>query len=156
MKITIYEDNMKDVKKVLEAEDAKIPAQQNCRAGIFMHFCMFSYIFTEYNSAGNVSSAITWSGVFAKLPQTLRTDILPVEHRHVLGAITEDAAGPILLEDDRRSLNIDLQCVLFRDVQRPAQLDGQHDTAQLVHASDDPRRFHCGIPPMHLLQTCVR
>ena len=111
-----------------------------------MHFCMFSYIFTEYNSAGNVSGAITWSVALAKLPQTLRADIFPVEDRHVLGAITEDAAGPILLEDDRRSLNIDLQCVLLRDVQRPAQLDGQHDTAQLVHASDDPRRFHCGIP----------
>lgn len=88
--------------------------------------------FKECNSAGNVSGAITWSVTLAKLPQTLRADIFPVEDRHVLGTIAEDADGPILLEDDRRPLNVDLQRVLFRDVQRPAQLDGQHDTAQLI------------------------
>ena len=72
-----------------------------------------------------------------QLTDAVGADILALEVDDILGVITENTGGLILFQHDGRAVHIDLQGVLLRDVQGAAQLDGQHDAAQLVHLPYD-------------------
>ena len=100
-----------------------------CRADPFVRFWCGS---PQKHPGKTAPVTFPVSDIRPKLPQALRTDILPAEHRHVLAAVAENAAGPILFQDNGRPLNVNLQRILLHDIQRSAQLNGQHDTAQLV------------------------
>ena len=87
----------------------------------------------------------TFSGSVLPLQQLLQAaaaDVLAFEVDHIVGVIAEDAGGLILPKNDRGPFHVDLQGVLLLNAQVAAQLDGQHDPAQLVHLSHDTGRFH--------------
>ena len=69
-------------------------------------------------------------------------DVLALVVHNILRVVAEDAGRLILLEDDSRLINIDLERVLLSDVQSSAKLDGQDDSAEAVHLSYDAGRFH--------------
>ena len=58
-------------------------------------------------------------------------DVLALEYGDVLGLAAEDAGRLILFQNDRRTVNIDFNCVLFRNVQRAAQLNWKNDASKL-------------------------
>ena len=72
-----------------------------------------------------------------KLLQALGADVLALEDGDVLAAVTENAAGTVLFENDGGTLHIDFQCVLLRDVQRAAHLNGQDNAPQFIYLSDN-------------------
>ena len=59
----------------------------------------------------------------------LRADIFPVVDDHVLGVVTEDTGRLILLQHDGRTIHVNLQGILLRNVQGAAQLNREYDTA---------------------------
>lgn len=77
-----------------------------------------------------------------QLLETVGADIFAAEIDHVLGIVAENAGGLILLQDDGGSIYIDLQRVLFRDVQCAPELDGENDPAEFIDLSDNAGRFH--------------
>lgn len=76
----------------------------------------------------------------------LRADVLAVEHDDVLGVVAEDTGGLILPQNDGRTIHVDLKGVFLRDVQGAAQLDRQHDTAQLIDLPHNTGRFQFDHP----------
>ena len=76
----------------------------------------------------------------------LRADVLAVEHDDVFGVITEDTGGLILPQNNGRTIHIDLKGIFLRNVQGAAQLDGQHDTAQLINFPHNTGRFQFDHP----------
>ena len=52
----------------------------------------------------------------AQIFQTARADVFPLEGRDLPGIPTENAGRLVLVQDDGRSVNVDLQWVAFRDV----------------------------------------
>ena len=96
-----------------------------------------------------------WRGSFLRLYafdffQTLRTDVLSAKNYNVFRAVTEDAAGTVLLQHDRCAVHINLQCFSLRNVQGTTQLNGQHDAPQLIHLPYDSGRFHELPSPLFL------
>ena len=65
-----------------------------------------------------------------------------MEGNDVLGAVTEDTGGLILLHNYAGAIDIDLETVAFCDVQSTAELDGEDDASQLVDFAHDTGRFH--------------
>jgi hypothetical protein len=59
-----------------------------------------------------------------------------------LAAATENAQGLRLGEEDRLVLDGDLEGVLLSEAEALADLDGDHDPAELVYVADDPRPRH--------------
>ena len=74
--------------------------------------------------------------------EALGADVLSLEYRDILGAVTENAAGLILFQNDGRALHIDFQCILFRDVQCAAHFDRENDSTQFIDFSHDSSCFH--------------
>jgi len=83
---------------------------------------------------------------FLKGLDALGANVLSTEHNHVLGIITEDTGGLILLQDDRRSIHVDLQRILFCDIQRAAQFDRKDDATQFIYFPHDSGRFQINHP----------
>jgi len=77
-----------------------------------------------------------------QLGQAVGADILPLEIDHASGIVTENAGGLILPENNAFTVHVYFQCVLFRNIQRAAHLNGEYDATQLVDLSDDTCRFH--------------
>ena len=69
-------------------------------------------------------------------------DVLALEVDDILCVIAENAGRLILFQHNGSTVHIDLQRILFRDVQGAAQLNGQHDPPQLIHFTHDSSRFH--------------
>ena len=82
------------------------------------------------------------SSLVQKFLQADGTDVLALEDGNLLGAVTEDAGGLILLQHDGGTINIDLQGILFCNVQGAAQFDREDDTPQFVNPSDNTCGFH--------------
>jgi hypothetical protein len=76
----------------------------------------------------------------------LWADVLAVEHDDVLGIVAEDTGGLILPQNDGRTIHVDLKGIFLRDVQGAAQLDGKHDTAQLINFPHNTGRFQFDHP----------
>jgi hypothetical protein len=57
-------------------------------------------------------------------------------------ASAEDAHGLRLGEENRLVLDGDLEGILFSETEALADLDGDHDPAELVYVADDPRSRH--------------
>ena len=87
----------------------------------------------EYHTAkGSVFVIVTSSLAGQRILQgldALGADVLPVIDDHVLGVVTEDAGGLILLQHDGRTIHVNFQGILFRNVQGAAQLNREYDTA---------------------------
>jgi hypothetical protein len=83
--------------------------------------------------------------------ETLGTNILPLELDDVFLTVAEDAGRLKLFQYDGRPIHINLQGVFLLDIQSTAQLDGQNDTPQFVHLSDNASGFH-KIPPFDLFE----
>ena len=77
-----------------------------------------------------------------QLLQADGTDVLALKDGDVFGAVTENAGGLIFLQHDGRPVNVDLQRILFCDVQRAAQLDREDDSPQFVDPADNTCGFH--------------
>ena len=70
------------------------------------------------------------------------TDVLALEVGDFLGAVAEDTGGLILLQHDGGAIDVDLQGILFCDVQCAAQFDGEDDSPQFVDPADNTCGFH--------------
>ena len=95
---------------------------------------MQSGILLQSLHAGNAASAGFAYVLILKLGQRL-------------GRIAEHAGGLVLLQDDAIILGEDLQFIPFSNVQNSAQLDGQYDSSQFIHFTNDSSRFHRIIRP---------
>mgnify|MGYP002544872017 CR=1 FL=1 len=76
------------------------------------------------------------------------------EELDAFGAAAEDARRLVLFEHNAVIVHIYFQRGVLVDIQYPAQLDRQHNTAQIIHRTYDSRRFQfshflfpAGIPP---------
>ena len=77
-----------------------------------------------------------------EVAQTHIADVFPLVRDDVPGIPAENAGGLILVEDDRGAVNIDLKGVALRNVQGPAELDGQNDTSQFIDLTNNSGCFH--------------
>ena len=77
-----------------------------------------------------------------ELPDTVQADIFALEGSHIKGAVAENAGRLILLQTDLVAVHVDLQRIPLVDVQRTAQLDGQHNPSQFIDLPNNSRRFH--------------
>ena len=68
----------------------------------------------------------------------------------VFRVITEDAGRLILAQDDGLAIHEDLDAVFFLDAEGSSQLDGEHDTTQLVNLSNNACRLHSKMPPIRM------
>ena len=85
--------------------------------------------------AGRIRESFLLAG--GQLAHAVGTDVFPAECRYVAGVAAEHAGGLTLPQNDASAVHIDLEGILFRNVQGAPQLDGQNDAAQLVHLADD-------------------
>ena len=76
----------------------------------------------------------------------LRANVFSTEHNDILCVVAENAGRLILFQNDRSSVHVDLQGILFGDVQGAAQFDRENNTAQLIDFSYDSGRLHFTIP----------
>ena len=67
--------------------------------------------------------------IFSHFPDTFAANILPAEGNQIPERTAEHAGRLKLLQNDPVIFHIDLQFVPLRNIQRTAQLDGQHDSA---------------------------
>ena len=82
--------------------------------------------------------ADVWNGLAVlELLEAVWTDVFAVEVDDILGIIAENTGGLIFLKYNGGPIHIDLQGVLFRDIQSTTELNGQNDTAKLIHFSDN-------------------
>ena len=86
--------------------------------------------------------ALILSFVVSQLLQAAGAQILPLELEHIPGAVAKDAARPVFAQDDRGALHVDLQRVLFGDVQRASEFNWKYDPAQFIHFPYNASRFH--------------
>jgi Peptidase family M23 len=63
-----------------------------------------------------------------------------------LVATAEDAHGSRLGQENRLVLDRDLERILLSETEALADLDGDHDPAELVYVADDPRPTHSSGP----------
>ena len=77
-----------------------------------------------------------------ELGQTIRANVPSLKIGQIPDAFAENAGIPVLAENNTVALYIYLQCILFRDIQSPAQLNGQDNAPQFIHLTDDSSRFH--------------
>ena len=74
--------------------------------------------------------------------EAIGADVLAAEVDDILGIIAENTGGLVLFQDDGGSIYIDLQRVLFGDIQSTPELDGENDSAEFIDLSDNAGRFH--------------
>ena len=74
---------------------------------------------------------------FCHVTDALLADVLAAIADQLPAGRTEDAGRLEFLQNDSVALHVDLQLIPLRNVQRPAQFDGQHDAAQLIHLAND-------------------
>ena len=79
---------------------------------------------------------------FLDLIETSGADALAVEEDDIIGVVAEDAGRMIFLKDDAIIIGEDLDGILDLDVHGFADLNGEHDSAQLVDFSDHSGGFH--------------
>ena len=80
--------------------------------------------------------------LFLDLIQAICADALAVEEDDVIGVVTENAGGVIFLKNDAIVIGEDLDGILHLNVHGFADLDGEHDSAELVNFSDHSGGFH--------------
>ncbi len=81
------------------------------------------------------------------LLETLGTDSLTVKENDIVGISAENAGGRILLKNDSFIVDKDFNGILYVDIKRTADLDGEHDSSELINAAYYSGRFHWEIPP---------
>ena len=74
--------------------------------------------------------------------ETVGADVFAAEVDDILGIIAENTGGLVLFQDDGGSIYIDLQRVLFGDIQSATELDGKYDSAEFSDLSDNAGRVH--------------
>lgn len=77
------------------------------------------------------------SELFPHGADTVGADVLPAEIDDALRAVAEDTCGLVFAQNDGVSLHIDFERVPFRNVQRPPQFYGKHNSPQLIHFPDN-------------------
>ena len=82
----------------------------------------------------------------AQLAAARGADTAALELLHTLVAAAENTDRLASLEDDAVLLYIDLQRRAIFDLHGAAQLDGQHDTAQLINFPHNTGRFQFDHP----------
>ena len=75
--------------------------------------------------------------VFSHFPDALVADILPAEGDQIPEGTAEDTGRLKFLQNDPVIFHVNFQFVPFGNIQRTAQFDGQHDSAQFVHFPDN-------------------
>lgn len=85
--------------------------------------------------------------------------MLALKGQDMLLAFTEDTPILMLAQDHGIPIHINLQGILFRDVQCAPQLCGQDDSAKLVNFSNNTGRLHTNTPfslllPSHYVTAC--
>ena len=73
--------------------------------------------------------------------QTTGTNIFSFICDNVFGAIAKHTRRPVFPQNNGRALHINLQIILFIDLQRAAQFDRQHNPAKLIHLAHNACRF---------------
>ena len=74
--------------------------------------------------------------------QAVGADVLALEDGDILSTVTENTGRLIFLEHNRGPVYVDLKGILFGNVQRASEFDGQDDTPQFVYPTDDSGGFH--------------
>ena len=82
-------------------------------------------------------SGFRFALVLPHAADALLADVLAAVADQLPGRGAEDAGRLEFLQNDAVALHVDLQLIPLRNVQRPAQFDGQHDAAQLIHLAND-------------------
>jgi hypothetical protein len=77
----------------------------------------------------------------------LLAHVLAVVVHQSVGGSTKDAGRFKLLQYDFVAFEVDFQFITFRNIQCPAQLNGEYDSAQLVYSADDSCRLHSIFTP---------
>ena len=85
------------------------------------------------------------SELFVHGADAVGADVLALVVDDVLRVVAEDAGRLILAQDDGLTIHEDLDAVLLLDTERSSQLDGKHDTAELVNFSNNTGRFHKSV-----------
>ena len=94
-----------------------------------------------------------WCLRLLELLEAVGADVLALVNRDVLRIAAEHAGRLVLFQNDRRTVHINFNGILLRDVQSPAQLNRQYDSAQLIHFSHNACRFHLFVPPFVVSST---
>ena len=81
------------------------------------------------------------SHLFLQLFNAVRADVLTFVIDDVLGAVTENAGGMILMKNNVISVNKNFESILFSNIQGAAKLNGQNDASELIDLSDNSGRF---------------
>ena len=68
-----------------------------------------------------------------QFPDAVGAYVFTLEVDHILGVVAENAGGLVLFQYNGGAVHIDLQRILFRDVQGAAQFDGQDDPPQFIY-----------------------
>jgi hypothetical protein len=77
----------------------------------------------------------------------LHANILAMVVHQSVGRSTKNARRFKLLQHNLIIFEVDFHFVSFRNIQCPAQLNGKHDSAQLVNSADDSCRLHSIVTP---------
>jgi len=82
------------------------------------------------------------SELILDLVETIGADAFTVEENDVVCIVAENAGRVVFLQNDAIVVGENLNGILYFDVHGFANLNGEHDSAQLVHFSDHSCRFH--------------
>ena len=85
--------------------------------------------------------------IFRDFADATLADVFPSIGHQAARRPAEDTSGFKFLQDDAVVLHEDLQLVTLSNIQSTPQFNGQHDSAELVHFSDNSRGFHSGQLP---------
>ena len=91
---------------------------------------------------------------FRAFMYSFRVQFLYAVTADILAAVTdqapvgtaEDAGRFVLLQHDPVVFHEDLQLVPLRNIQSPAQLNGQNDPSQIVDLANNSSRLHVWLP----------
>jgi hypothetical protein len=82
---------------------------------------------------------------------TVAADLFAPEVFNVVRVPTKNASRLILAENYLIAINVDLEAVLFADVEHAAELDGDYHSPKLIDFADDAGGFHhCCLSPLHI------
>ena len=82
--------------------------------------------------------------VFSHFADAVLADILAAVGDQAAGGSAENTGGLELLQDDPVILHENFQFVALSNIQSPPQFDRQHDSAELIHFTDNTSRLHSG------------
>ena len=75
--------------------------------------------------------------LFTHFADAFLADILSAVQDQIPEGSAEHTGRLKFLQNNMVIFHVDLQLIPLRDVQRPAELNGQHDAAQLIHLAND-------------------